>query len=235
MTERGARWLSRGRDFYQLGPSAVHWHADRLTIEVEEWSNPIPRRLRGRVTLHPEQLFSQVEDLDTNGLHRWGPLAPNSRIEVDFLQPGLRWQGRGYLDSNEGDEPIDRPFLDWDWSRSEQSDGSCAVVYDVRQRDGQEILLAKRYSASGQITDFVPPGRQQLGRTGWRIGRQLRSGGASLGSLRTLEDTPFYARSMVQAQSLGEQVPVMHETLVLDRLVSPVVQWMLPWRMPRRS
>jgi len=34
---------------------------------------------------------------------------------------------------------------------------------------------------------------------------------------------------------LGETVESFHETLHTDRLISPVVQAMLPWRMPRRA
>jgi len=50
---------------------------------------------------------------------------------------------------------------------------------------------------------------------------------------RTLTDAPFYARSLLDAQWLGERVDVMHESLSLDRLRSPVVRAMLPFRMPR--
>ena len=51
--------------------------------------------------------------------------------------------------------------------------------------------------------------------------------------LQTLEDTPFYARSMLRSGLLGESVLSMHETLSVPRLVSTAVQLMLPWRMPR--
>ena len=50
-----------------------------------------------------------------------------------------------------------------------------------------------------------------------------------------LEDTPFYQRAMLQSNLLGESVMSFHETLHVPRLVSPVVQAMLPWRMPRRG
>jgi carotenoid 1,2-hydratase len=50
-----------------------------------------------------------------------------------------------------------------------------------------------------------------------------------------LEDTPFYQRALLRSQLLGEQVQSFHETLYVPRLVSPVVQAMLPWRMPRRG
>ena len=54
--------------------------------------------------------------------------------------------------------------------------------------------------------------------------------------LRTLEDTPFYARSLIEmADGRGQRVPAVHETLDVPRLVSPLVQAMLPFRMPRRA
>ncbi len=73
----------------------------------------------------------------------------------------------------------------------------------------------------------------------WGVARHVRSGPAPDGSrprvLRTLEDTPFYARDVVQGQLCGEPVQAMHETLDAGRFASPIVQAMLPWRMPRRS
>ena len=50
---------------------------------------------------------------------------------------------------------------------------------------------------------------------------------------QTLEDTPFYVRSVLSSGLLGEQVASVHETLNVPRLVSTAVQLMLPWRMPR--
>ena len=51
----------------------------------------------------------------------------------------------------------------------------------------------------------------------------------------TLEDTPFYARSLLRTTLLGEEVTAMHESLDIPRLVSLPVRLMLPWRMPRRA
>ena len=52
--------------------------------------------------------------------------------------------------------------------------------------------------------------------------------------LKTLEDSPFYARSLVKATLFGERTVAMHESLDLDRFRNPIVQSMLPYRMPRR-
>jgi len=51
---------------------------------------------------------------------------------------------------------------------------------------------------------------------------------------QTLEDTPFYSRSVIGTQLLGEQVTAVHESLSLDRFRAPWVQAMLPFRIPRR-
>jgi carotenoid 1,2-hydratase len=163
-------------------------------------------------------------------------------VEVALEQPALRWQGHAYLDSNEGDEPIDRPFVDWDWSRATLPDGSTAVVYDVRQRDGlaggRERLVAHRFLPDGSHHAFDAPARRPLPRSAWRVVRHTRSEADPAPPprvLQTLEDTPFYVRSMIDSTLLGQRVTSMHESLDLPRLVSPVVRLMLPFRMPRRG
>ena len=148
--------------------------------------------------------------------------------------PSLSWRGNGYLDSNEGDEPIDRPFVEWDWSRASLRDGSTAVLYDVRQRHGDDRVLALRFDRSGTVEPFEPPPRQALPRTGWRIGRTVRSDpDAPARVAETLEDTPFYVRSVIESGLRGERVTSMHETLNVPRFASTAVRLMLPWRMPR--
>jgi carotenoid 1,2-hydratase len=52
--------------------------------------------------------------------------------------------------------------------------------------------------------------------------------------MTTIEDTPFYARSTLKTVWHGQPVQAMHESLRLDRFVTPIVQAMLPFRMPRR-
>jgi len=76
--------------------------------------------------------------------------------------------------------------------------------------------------------------RARLPATGWRIERETRSDDVrQAGVVRTLEDTPFYARSLVTSRLLGQRVVSMHESLSLDRFASRWVQTLLPFRMPR--
>jgi carotenoid 1,2-hydratase len=75
-----------------------------------------------------------------------------------------------------------------------------------------------------------------LPRSRWGLVRTQRSDqGAPVRVLQTLEDTPFYVRSLIGAALFGEPVTAMHETLHVPRLVSLPVQLMLPFRMPRRA
>jgi len=235
MTERGASHNHRERDQFTIGPSQMRWDGTALHVNIDEVCVPIPRRIRGRIRVEPEQLFNFSTALDATGHHRWGPIAPQARIEVDLQQPGQRWSGHAYLDSNEGDEPVERAFTEWDWSRARLKDGSTAVLYDVEpEQTDRGRLLALRFERNGEVTPFEAPPQNHLPRTAWRIERRIRSESA-VQVREQLEDTPFYQRSTLSHRLLGEDVTSFHETLHVPRLVSPVVQAMLPWRMPRRG
>lgn len=234
MTERGRRSVQRDRQQFTIGPSRVRWLGDHLRIDIDERCAPLPRRVRGSVRVYPSALSSFTAALDDAGRHRWGPIAPCARVEVDLQHPDKRWRGEGYLDSNEGDEPVHRPFRRWDWSRARLRDGSTAVIYDLQQTDGSERLIAQRFAPDGSHQPFEPPGRQALPATLWRIARTMRSEADQPARVTsTLEDTPFYARSLLQAQLLGEPVTAVHETLQPQRLTAWPMRYMLPWRMPR--
>ena len=234
MTERGRRHCHRDATQLTVGPSRLHWNGSSLDIAIQEVGAPIPHRINGHVRLHPRQLFQFSTALDHNGRHRWGPLAPSARIEVDLQLPRQRWSGHAYLDSNEGDEPIEHAFHRWDWSRSLMRDGSTAVMYDMQWPAVPERLLSLRFDRGGQVEPFSAPGRQALRKTHWGLQRGMRST-TPVTVQQQLEDTPFYQRALLSSELLGERVQSFHETLSIPRLVSPIVRAMLPWRMPRTS
>jgi carotenoid 1,2-hydratase len=234
MTERGQRHCARSARQFTIGPSQLSWDGDCLTIDIDEVCVPIPRRVRGRIKLWPQQLFGYSTPLDVKAQHRWGPLAPASRIEVDLSAPDLKWQGHAYLDSNEGDEPVDRGFHTWDWSRARTRDGSTVVFYDMQAPGTEDRVLSLRFTPKGQVEPMATPPVQRLPKTAWRIERRMRSTQA-VRVHEQLEDTPFYQRALLQFDYAGEPLLAFHETLSVPRLVSPVVQAMLPWRMPRRA
>jgi carotenoid 1,2-hydratase len=235
MTERGRRHMQRSAREFVVGPSSLRWDGDALIIDIDEISVPLPARVRGQVRVHPQALCRFSTALDANNQHRWGPIAPCARVEVDLQHPNSRWSGHGYVDSNEGDEPVDRGFREWDWSRGVLQDGSTAVIYDVRPTQGNDRVIAQRFAPDGSSAAFDPPPRQKLPRSKWALPRTQRSElNAPPQIEQTLEDTPFYVRSLVSSSLLGERITSVHETLDLPRVVSLPVRLMLPWRMPRR-
>jgi carotenoid 1,2-hydratase len=240
MTERGRRQVQRSAHEFNIGPSRVRWDGQALLIDIDEISVPLPWRVRGQVRVHPQALCQFSTGLDAEladgAKHRWGPIAPCARVEVDLQHPASTWSGHGYVDSNEGDEPVDRGFREWDWSRGVLADGSTAVIYDVRPTQGADRVIAQRFAPDGSSTAFQPPPRQSLPRSKWGLPRTQRSeAGAPPQIVQTLEDTPFYVRSVLSSSLLGERITSVHETLDLPRVVSLPVRLMLPWRMPRRA
>lgn len=235
MTERGSRHIERASRHFRIGPSGLTWDGNCLQVDIDERCAPIPLPVRGRIRLWPQGLCPFVASLDRAGRHRWGPVAPCARVEVDLRQPGLRWSGDAYFDANDGSEPVDRAFADWDWSRGKVANGDTAVVYDVRHRGGGERVIAARFRRDGSHEAFEAPPRHDLPASLWRIARHARGERTPAPVLlETLEDTPFYVRSKIRSTLLGESVVSIHETLDVPRVVSLPVRLMLPWRMPRR-
>lgn len=234
MTERGRSAVDRSASNLSIGPSNMAWDGEALVVTIDETTVPWRTRLSGRVRLWPDTLMRQSHPLDAQGLHLWRPIAPCARVEAQFSDPGLHWHGTGYLDSNRGQRPLEQDFTNWSWSRAALGQRRSAVLYDVRRRDGSELSLALAFDTQGGCRSFAPPPVVTLPATGWRMRRDTRSDApVSTRVEQTLEDAPFYARSVLRTQLLGTSVPAIHESLSLQRWVRPVVQAMLPFRMPR--
>lgn len=233
MTERGGRAVSRGADHFAVGPSSVRWDGDTLVINIVERSAPIPYPVRGTVRVTPEIFGTTAFLLDPAGRHRWHPVAPRARVEVAMTHPGVSWSGPGYFDSNFGDEPLEDGFDDWHWSRAHLKT-DVAVLYEGRRHDGRPFDLALRFDRQGRWHDVVQPPRAALPRTGWLVQRATRAdAGYRPRVAKTWIDAPFYARSALDTRLFGEDVQAVHESLSLGRFRSPIVQSMLPYRMPR--
>lgn len=234
MTERRRGAVERSATRLAIGPSALEWTGDTLIVRIDETTVPLPSRVRGEVRLRPSALANEAYALDAAGRHHWQPIAPCGRVEVEFDRPQMHWVGNAYLDHNAGTEPLEEAFVRWDWSRATLADGGAAILYDVTRRSGEDLSLALRFDAAGNVVPFAPPVRSALDRTGWRVDRGTRSdAGHPPRLVKTLEDTPFYARSLVQSRLMGQHVTAVHESLSLDRFASRWVQTLLPFRMPR--
>ncbi|GLH81757.1 carotenoid 1,2-hydratase [Bradyrhizobium sp. SSBR45G] len=234
MTERGRGAIARDAESFRIGPSRLAWNGRELAIEINEVAVPWPLPLRGNVRVVPTALNEVAFTLDSNGRHRWQPIAPCCRVSVDFDHPNLHWRGNGYFDINHGDAPLERDFRSWQWSRAATRTGT-VISYDTIAREGADKTIALHVDSEARLDRIAPLAAAPLPRTMWRIDRSARADAdAPVRVVSTLEDAPFYARSHLAASMRGEDVAVMHESLSLDRFQMPIVQAMLPFRMPRR-
>jgi len=233
MTERSRNAVARDRDLFAVGPSAMRWDGQCLTIDLDEVAVPIPRKVKGRIRLWPEAIGRASFGLDPAGRHSWRPIAPRARVEVVLDRPGLSWNGSAYWDSNEGSESLEEGFVDWQWSRAHLG-RDVAVIYEGVRRNGTGFASALRFDRHGDAREEELPPSASLLPSKWLMNRSTRSDTGRARVTRTWQDAPFYARSTLDTMLFGERVAAVHESLSLNRFVSPVVQWMLPYRMPRR-
>ena len=231
-TEYGAAAVERGVDRLQVGHSRIGWEGDCLVIRFDERTPMFGQRVTGTVRLYPSALPGQREALDARGRHAWWPVAPHAHVVAELTAPALTLRGSGYHDANFGSEPLEAGFCEWSWSRAALADRT-AVLYDARRRDGSALQLGRLFHADGRVDPLSASQATSLGRTRWWIARSIRTDGAPATVVRTLLDTPFYARTQVATQVGAVPVRAMHESLSLSRFCSPVVQRLLSFRIRR--
>lgn len=233
MTERGRGAVARASDLLAVGPSSMRWTGESLIIDIEEQGAVLPLPVRGRVRIIPEVLNPVGFALDPAGRHHWRSIAPRARVEVVMEKPGISWTGSAYWDSNHGTESLETGFRDWQWSRAHLG-REVAVLYEGVRRDRSRFAAALRFDRAGRPHEEELPRAASLPPTKWLMPRRTRADDGRAKVLRSWEDAPFYSRSTLATTLFGERVAAVHESLSLDRFASPIVQWMLPYRMPRR-
>jgi carotenoid 1,2-hydratase len=235
MTERGEKAVTREPNFFRVGPSHIKWDQGSLVADINEITMPIPSRLRGTIRVTPEVMTNSQATLSQRGCHKWQPLAPRARVSLTFSAPHLAWEGPGYFDTNRGDEPLERAFINWHWGRTHVG-ADTRLFYDVYRRDQSQSRLAINIDHAGLLSQIPDPPTTQLDPTFWRVDRTAWADPLRpISVIKTLEDTPFYARSALRTQLNGQPAIMMHESLDLDRLKNPVIRAMLPFRMPRAT
>lgn len=233
-TEHPRDRVERSECAFALGRSRIGWEGDALVVHVDERSAGLGVPIRGAVRLLPQHLHAHPQGLDPAGRHHWWAVAPRSRIEVELDRPGLSFSGSGYHDTNFGTEALEHGFSTWDWSRADLPEGT-AVLYDARPRQGEPSQRGLLFRDDGSVDPLPAPAHHDLPRTGWGIDRATRTDAEAPAPTihRTLESTPFYARSLVRTTLRGHPTTAMHESLSLDRFQRGVVQLMLPFRLRR--
>ncbi len=232
MTERGERSLKREKDSLTMGPSSLHVEGDTLVFRINEKASPWPSPIRGEVRVKSNVQFDERYCLDSAGRHRWRPIAPLARVDVNLTSPRMRWSGEAYCDSNDGDEPIERGIKSWQWQRG-TIDGKAVVMYDVVDLCASKTSLAMQFASDGRVEALQPPPPCRLSSSKWLMPRTTRSE-RSASVVETLDDTPFYVRSIIDTHLFGRALTCVHESLSLKRFASPIVQGMLPFRIRRK-
>ncbi|MEO1405133.1 MAG: carotenoid 1,2-hydratase [Pseudomonadota bacterium] len=234
MTERGKRQVHRSPGEFVVGPSQLIVAGEKLIIDITERGAPLPSPMRGRVTVSMLHQSSHAFELDHQGRHTWQPICTSAKVDLEFDAPNLNWSGHGYVDSNFGAEPVTRGFDYWDWSRTPVPGGQTQVRYVTDPVSGDRRDLNVKFNQDGTFEHCEPlPDTNVRATPIWRIKR--RTGvlaGTSPMVHRTLEDTPFYSRSVL-AYPQGAAGYTVHETLSCRRLRTGIVRAMLPFRMPR--
>lgn len=234
MTERYGRDTERTPDAFQIGPSRVSASGQSLQFDINERCTPLPHALHGKITVkYPYQNPNEYQ-LDHNGQHFWRPICTHIDVDVAFDDPGLSWRGKGYLDMNYGAEPITKGFDYWDWSRVPMADGATHIRYVTDPATGAQRALNLSIDQAGNISNGAETTNIDLPST--KIWRVKRRAGSLLGQApritSTMEDTPFYSRSLIEYDGITNGLGT-HESLSCKRLKSPIVKAMLPFRMPR--
>ena len=240
LNERGRHTVHRSGSELVLGASTLRWEGDTLVATIFERTTPFltarpfgDARIAGTVRLHPKVLVDDPHALDGEGAHLWWSRAPFARVEVELTEPALRWQGDGYHDANAGDGPLEDAFRAWNWSRATTPVGA-AILYDCETLDGRALRHGRVVTARGEVEALDAPRAVGLSRTPWGVSRASRcDAGAKVSVERTLEDSPFYARSVLRTRLRGHDARAVHESLDLTRFQQKWVQFLLPFRTRR--
>lgn len=210
----------------------MRWEGDRLVVDVHERSPWTQRPIIGRIVFTADFTTDQRMALEPTGRHSWWPVAPSGRLEVQLIEPNVRFTARGYHDSNAGDEPLSAAFRQWSWSRAHVGERAF-VTYDVELTD-----RSKRDRAMSIDRDSVREEEDlvslPMSRTRWGIERMARTeSGHPPCVVAQLEDTPFYSRELITTTMGSQSVRAMHETFSGTRLAMRPVELLLPFRMRR--
>ena len=235
LTERDRGSVERTGSRLRIAESVAKVDDDGgLTFHLCERTSPFAKYLRGTVRVEPGTVGSNEFALDDAGRHRWTPLRLNARATVQLEHPfRTAWTGRAYVDTNDGDEPLERGFRSWDWSRT-SGDDLTHVVYDVTRADGSASSVRRTFRRDGTHVPLSGVEAFEVGKTRWGVGRRVPSDvGTKPRVCRSLEDTPFYARTLSTARFGGQPVHLVHETVDLQRFDRRWVQFLIPFRMRR--
>lgn len=246
MTERHRDDVQVESNHIAIGPSSLSYSATnensgKLTIDVNEWTVPLPQRVKGQIVVDVQLQHDAQFNLDKKNCHQWWPAGPNSSISVNLEHPHKRWQGNAYVDMNQGKQPIENDLRYWSWSRFRLPSGT-HIQYDVfnnkietdtASNADPDKAISIHVANNGMVQQIEPSTLYSLDRTAWRMNRHARSDDSCPKITHVLENTPFYTRSAIRSSVGRSWVTGINESVSLAHFKKPIVQAMLRFRMPR--
>jgi carotenoid 1,2-hydratase len=234
LTEHRREHVAVSDKTFRVGKNQATFGSDRLTLDLDDMATPLPFRMRGEAVIEFQNRGAESPILlDDAGRHRWQPIASAARARIRLTEPNLSFEGTAYVDSNEGDEPLEDAFTSWQWSRTvKEGSADASIQYDCTFRDGTSRRRLF-HSPHGYVEEqaHVIGALSSLGNTLFRMPRELPLEGR-VTKQTTLLDAPFYSRTALRTiDQSGHEANVVHESLDLARFVNPWVQRALPYRM----
>ncbi len=236
MTERSAKHVYRSSEIFEMANSSITWNGSYLEFKIQEYTVPLPSKVSGVVRVHPHYINTNNYFLEDSQKHAWCPIAPCSHVEVEMQRPNFQWHATGYFDSNWGAEPLENGFRSWNWSCTKMNEEERVIQYHTVNRNNTNTDLGFHFASDGKITAREQQIAKILPETKiWRVPRKAYvEDDRNVNVLKTLEDTPFYSRSVLNSETQDKSILTIHESLELDRFKKPLTQFMLPFRMPRQ-
>ena len=222
--------VQEGAHTLRIGRSRLHYDVQgRVEVDVVERTAPWGRPLCVRAQLTPQAPPLEAVTLVEGTSHRWRPLAPRAEIFLEAQWGNAKrfcaTQGRGYHDTNWGEEPLGRSVPGWQWARSHAEDAT-TIWYLPPGPQAFEVTASDRGTTLVRHPSETPAAAQMLTRWGLKVPRVLRMGSVLCAPAALLESSPFYAR--LEASTPG--VHALAEVADFRRFHSPFIRWMAHFR-----
>jgi carotenoid 1,2-hydratase len=217
-----------GREL-RIGRSRLEYTPDgQVCMEVDERCAPFGGAVRARLVLQPEVPSAEQVQLVPDVPHYWRALAPRAKAWLEVDSEGVRAEGRGYHDTNHGEELLGARLPGWHWARLHGPEETVVEYHLPGGVAPWRVTAGSRGTSCERWPVRAEPRRTSV--TGWglRVPERLVAGPAMAAAARPrlLESSPFYAR----LEERHDELDVMGEVADFRRFHSPFIRWMAHFR-----
>ena len=211
MTERGRRALqARHGHTWTIGPSALAWDGTALTIGIDEITRAVPVAHARHGARHPGGAHRPAPSGWTRAAAiAGGRSRPARGSRSSSTSPACAGAATAISTATPATSRWKTAFTTGTGRAPAPRDGSRHALRRARRDGGHAVAGIGAAIRTGSVEQFEPPPRRHLPTTRW-LARGARAPGRMRARPRrwpqTLEDAPFYARSVLATHLLGEPV-----------------------------